>query len=148
MALHSQPGKGVLGAQKGGYNRQRFWQLYLRPASTSSSWMLSFPTAKRLSIFYNCTYSLSFFLDYCTKPLWWPSLDLTMILLKTAHWLGAFLRITFFKPIGQTCVGRCGIFNKSHGIYPFGIILPKFHCQHFNPYLVKLISVKLRSSAT
>ena len=38
-----------------------------------------------------------------------------------AHWLGAFLRITFFKPIEQTCVGRCGtwFFNKSHGIYPW-----------------------------
>ena len=33
---------------------------------------------------------------------------------------GRFLRITFFKPIGQTCEGRCGtwFFNKSHGIYP------------------------------
>ena len=39
---------------------------------------------------------------------------------QKAHWLGAFLRITFFKPIGQTCEGRCGtwFFNKSHGIYP------------------------------
>ena len=33
---------------------------------------------------------------------------------------GRFLRITFLKPIGQTCEGRCGtwFFNKSHGIYP------------------------------
>ena len=33
---------------------------------------------------------------------------------------GRFLRITFLKPIGQTCEGRCGtwFFNKSRGIYP------------------------------
>ena len=36
------------------------------------------------TILNNCAYSLSFFLDYCTKPLWWPSLDMTMFLLKTA----------------------------------------------------------------
>ena len=32
--------------------------------------------------------------------------------------------------------------------YILGIILPKCHCMHFNPYLVKLISVKFRSSVT
>ena len=84
MALHSQPEEGVFGLQRGGYNKPRFWQLYLRPAPTSSSWMLSFPIAKWLSILNNCAYSLSFFLDYCTKPLWWPSLDMTMFLIKTA----------------------------------------------------------------
>ena len=45
--------------------------------------------------------------------------------------------------------GHCGTwyFNKVIG-YILGIILPKFHCLHFNPYLVKLISVKLPSSAS
>ena len=45
--------------------------------------------------------------------------DMTQCTVYDWGW-GRFLRITFFKPIGQTCVGHCGtwFFNKSHGIYP------------------------------
>ena len=60
----------------------------------------------------------------------------------------------FAHNIFQAKLGRHLWYRLGHGslikvmAYILGIILPKFHCRHSLPYLVKLISVKLRSSAT
>ena len=60
----------------------------------------------------------------------------------------------FARNIFQAKLGRHLWYRLGHGslikvmAYILGIILPKFNCRHFQPYLVKLISEKLRSSAT
>ena len=60
----------------------------------------------------------------------------------------------FARNIFQAKLGRHLWYRLGHGslikvmAYILWIILPKFHCRHSLPYLVKLISVKLRSSAT
>ena len=85
---------------------------------------------------YTCTHTLSlFFMSFYytrflektgenTHRLYLRSYSSAQCVVRASqnpHWLGAFLRITFFKPIGQTCVGHCEtwFFNKSHKLYPW-----------------------------
>ena len=74
----------------------------------------------------------------------WPIYDSLWCTVYDWGW-GRFLRITFFRHV-RDVVGHGSLIKVM--AYILGIILPKCHCMHFYPYLVKLISVKLRSSAT